>query len=76
MYFESAFYRVNNLSTMENEELEEFLKKAADKCNTAPESFYIYPACITDEKVFLVMRGNCKTQYSPRKNESICNPLV
>ena len=20
--------------------------------------------------------GNCKTQYSPRKNESICNPLV
>ena len=23
MYFESAFYRVNNLSTMENKELEE-----------------------------------------------------
>ena len=21
-------------------------------------------------------RGNCKTQYSPRNNESICNPLV
>ena len=52
MYFESAFYRVNHLSTMENEELKEFLKKAADKCNTAPESFYIYPTCITDEKVF------------------------
>lgn len=56
MYFESAFYRVNHLSTMENEKLKEFLKKAADKCNTAPESFYIYPTCITDEKVFLVMR--------------------
>ena len=56
MYFESAFYRVNHLSTMENEELKEFLKKAADKCNTDPESFYIYPTCITDNKVFLNYR--------------------
>ena len=26
------------------------------------------------EKIY--SRGNCKTQYSPRKNESLCNPLV
>ena len=58
MYFETVLHKDAKLSAMNEEELMKLLNEAADKTNTAPESFYIYPCSIYMGQIFLLIRSS------------------
>lgn len=58
MYFETELNSASKLGSMGEDDLIKLLKEAADKTNTDPESFYIYPCYIGLGKVYLLIRSS------------------
>lgn len=58
MYFETELHPDSKLGSIGEDDLIKLLKEAADKTNTDPESFYIFPCYIGLGKVFLLIRSS------------------